>query len=108
MYDFDNDQLGVFEFEQTYAEDLETMANFEAQDEIVASLESLYDDELTKLAELVEAEDAGKLREYFNDFYGVFEVACDDEFNAEAEIIMETILTDRGLPTIEEIEDGSI
>lgn len=101
MYDFDNDQLEVFEedFLEYWEEDL----GFEKEDETLSTLAALFDDEFTALAELIEQEDKEKLNEFFNNFYSVFITACDDEFNIDGSSYFELLLTDNDLPSILEI-----
>lgn len=99
-YDFDNDQLGVFEDESygLYEEDL----GFEREDELLSALAVLFDDEFVTLAELIEGGNKVKMLQYFNTLYGNFMVVCEDEFSVDGGSYFELLLTDYELPaTIE-------
>lgn len=104
MFDFDNDQLGIFDEDLTalYEEDL----GFEQQDETLSALAVLFDDELTELAEIVEQSNIDMVREAYEKLYGYFSAVCEDEFDvSDPAIMFELLLTDYDLPATFEVFD---
>jgi len=100
MYDFDNDQLGVFEEDIT--ELLEEDQGFEQEDQVSSALDVLFDEEFTRLELKLELDRADGVA-YADELFGTFCAVCDDEFDVDGTHYFELLLAERDLPAVYEL-----
>ena len=106
MFDFENDQLGVFDQDTAdlYKEDI----GFEQEDETLSALSALFDDEFSTLELKIEDGDKPALLEYLEKLQIQFSVVCDDEFSVDGTHYFELLLTEYELPpTMELLGEGN-
>ena len=104
MFDYDNDELGVFDLplQQAFEEDL----GYELQDEAQEVLKSLFNDEFETLVDTYETEPPDKFAEETEILQQTFEMIAEDLYESlNATTLFETLLEEYSLPDLKDIYD---